>query len=92
MSTASYRFIVSGRVQGVYFRQSTRERAEALNLRGWVRNREDGCVEGLACGEAPALAQLHAWLQRGPAAARVEQVDWQRVEETAPAGFEVRRP
>jgi acylphosphatase len=91
MSAPSYRFTVSGRVQGVYFRQSTREQAERLNLSGWVRNLADGRVEGLAHGAPAALEALRAWLQRGPAAARVDALEWQSDGEIPPAGFEVRR-
>lgn len=86
-----YRFTVSGRVQGVFFRQSTAERATALGLDGWVRNLPDGRVEGLACGAAAALQPLQQWLRRGPPAARVDALEWQRCEETPPAGFRVQR-
>jgi acylphosphatase len=82
--TESYRFVVRGRVQGVFFRQSTVDQARSLGLSGWVRNRADGCVEGVACGPAAALAQLRAWLQRGPPAAQVEGVEW-RATADAPA-------
>lgn len=68
------RFIVTGRVQGVFFRASTRERATALGLTGRAINREDGSVEVVACGEAPALEALHRWLRRGPPAAHVTAV------------------
>lgn len=89
---SSYRFIVSGRVQGVFFRQSAVERARALGLAGWVRNRDDGRVEGLATGEAQALDAFEAWLHRGPPAAQVEHVEWLPAETPAPAGdFRVRR-
>lgn len=87
----SYRFVVRGRVQGVFFRQSTLERARALGLDGWVRNREDGCVEGLATGAPEALASLRAWLRQGPPAARVEDVEWIEARAgTAGGGFAVR--
>lgn len=72
-----YRFRVSGRVQGVFFRKSTQAQAEVLGLRGWVRNAEDGGVEGLASGSAEALASFHAWLHRGPPAAAVTAVHWE---------------
>lgn len=88
---ASYRFVVCGRVQGVYFRQSTRTQALGLALDGWVLNRPDGAVEGLACGSPEALAQLRAWLARGPAAARVDALQWEPATEIPPPGFEVRR-
>ncbi|MFT4047902.1 MAG: acylphosphatase [Solimonas sp.] len=89
---ASYRFRVRGRVQGVYFRQSTCDRALALGLRGWVANRADGSVEGVAVGDADALAALREWLQRGPPAARVDAFEWQSSDETVhDEGFSVRR-
>ncbi|MFT4196828.1 MAG: acylphosphatase [Pseudoxanthomonas sp.] len=68
------RFLVSGRVQGVFFRASTREQALRLGLHGSARNLADGRVEVIAAGTAEALAQLEAWLRQGPPAARVEQV------------------
>ncbi|OAX55443.1 acylphosphatase [Xanthomonas graminis] len=71
---AAARFLVAGRVQGVYFRASTRERALALGLDGQARNLADGRVEVVAAGEAAALEALAEWLQHGPPAARIEQV------------------
>ncbi|HUR40313.1 MAG TPA: acylphosphatase [Verrucomicrobiae bacterium] len=89
--TASYRFVVRGRVQGVFFRQSTVERARALGIVGWVRNRDDGFVDGIASGSAEALEQLRAWLQHGPPAARVESVEWvDGAEEAVGGGFVIR--
>ncbi|OAX61992.1 acylphosphatase [Xanthomonas graminis] len=86
---AAARFLVAGRVQGVYFRASTRERALALGLDGRARNLADGRVEVVAAGEAAALEALAEWLQHGPPAARVEQV--LRVPWPAPvaAGFAI---
>jgi acylphosphatase len=68
------RFLVTGKVQGVYFRHSTRVEAERLALRGVARNLPDGSVEVIAHGEAQGLEALHRWLQRGPAMARVTGV------------------
>ncbi|HEY9544751.1 MAG TPA: acylphosphatase [Solimonas sp.] len=90
-STASYRFHVLGHVQGVFFRQSTRQRALELQIDGWVRNCDDGSVEGLACGEATAIDALREWLQHGPATARVETLTWRASDETPASGFVVRR-
>jgi acylphosphatase len=63
----SARFIVSGRVQGVFYRASTREQALRLGLAGHAKNRLDGSVEVLASGEAEALDALERWLQQGAA-------------------------
>jgi Acylphosphatases len=69
------RFLVSGRVQGVFFRASTREQALRLGLDGSAVNLPDGRVEVVAAGPAQALAQLEAWLHQGPPAAKVEAVE-----------------
>lgn len=71
----SLRFLVAGRVQGVFFRASTAQRACDLGVTGYARNLDDGRVEVIASGDAAALAALHAWLQRGPPAARVDAVE-----------------
>ncbi|HKY92527.1 MAG TPA: acylphosphatase [Nevskiaceae bacterium] len=88
----SYRFVVAGRVQGVYFRQSTCDRAMALGLHGWVRNRMDGAVEGVVAGDdAAALGAFREWLGKGPPAARVASVEWEAVADQGDTGFGVRR-
>lgn len=71
---AAQRFLVSGRVQGVFFRASTRTQALQLGLKGYAKNLPDGRVEVVALGEAAALAALSQWLWRGPAAAQVTEV------------------
>lgn len=68
------RFIISGRVQGVFFRASTRERAQRLKLSGYAKNMLDGSVEVLACGDEVAIDLLEHWLQHGPPSARVDGV------------------
>jgi acylphosphatase len=87
---ASYRFIVSGRVQGVFFRQSTIDTARGLGLDGWVMNRADGRVEGLAAGDGAALQALREWLSHGPPQARVDAVDWMPDDEHTTPGFHLR--
>lgn len=72
-------YLVSGRVQGVFFRQSTLKQARQLKLRGYAKNLEDGRVEIIACGRASAIRALGEWLQEGPRFARVEQVETQEV-------------
>ena len=72
---AAARFLVSGKVQGVFFRASTREQALKLGLRGYAKNLPDGRVEVLAEGEASALDALERWLHVGPPMARVGTVE-----------------
>ncbi|WP_293372800.1 acylphosphatase [Nevskia sp.] len=89
----SYRFVVTGRVQGVGFRVATRRKAQALGLSGWVRNCPDGSVEGLVAGPSfESLGALRDWLRRGPPGAKVETLEWQAVDAPVEAGaFLVRR-
>lgn len=69
------RLLISGRVHGVFFRQSTRERARELGLAGWVRNLENGTVEIEAEGKRESVENLIAWTYEGPPSARVDGVD-----------------
>ena len=66
---------VSGKVQGVFFRQTTREKARELGLKGWVKNEEDGAVYILASGESNQLDRLVEWSRKGPEKARVTGVE-----------------
>ncbi len=84
------RYLVSGRVQGVYFRQTARAEACRLGLAGWVRNLADGRVEALARGEASALAAFERWLTQGPPRARVTEVAGEDSAPYAGDGFVVR--
>ena len=83
------RFIVSGRVQGVFFRASARDEARRLGVTGHARNLDDGSVEVVACGEDAALAQLERWLHRGPPHARVASVSRSAVELQSPEHFRI---
>ncbi|MFG5864055.1 acylphosphatase [Metapseudomonas sp. CR1201] len=82
---------VSGKVQGVYYRQSTQEQAERLELDGWVRNLADGRVEVLMEGEEDAVCELAGWLEQGPAEAKVTGVELQEQPLQGITGFIVRR-
>jgi acylphosphatase len=82
---------VSGRVQGVFYRQATAEQAERLDLDGWVRNLDDGRVELLFEGEASAVRELAAWLEQGPPQAKVTAVALEEQALQGIAGFIVRR-
>lgn len=67
--------LIAGRVQGVWFRASTKEQADRLGLSGWVRNRRAGEVEVVAEGAAPALEALIEWCRIGPRGASVAEVE-----------------
>ncbi len=82
------KFIVSGTVQGVYFRASTRARAMELGLTGYAKNRVDGSVEVIACGASDALDELERWLHIGPPAARVSEVVRCEADEWVEVGFQ----
>ncbi len=79
------RVIIRGRVQGVFFRASTRGRAQALGADGWVRNRSDGSVEAVFEGSPDAVEALVGFCRRGPRIAHVDQLD---VFEEAPEGLQ----
>jgi acylphosphatase len=79
MSKERVNIIVHGRVQGVFYRARTKEKAIELELNGWVKNRIDGTVEIVAEGSKEDLERLVEWSQRGPKNANVTKVDvkWQ---------------
>lgn len=82
------RCLVSGRVQGVWFRGATRQQAMRLGVSGYARNLPDGRVEVLACGENTAIQQLQDWLWQGPELARVGDVQCEVVDvDEWPQGF-----
>ena len=83
------RCLVSGGVQGVFFRASTREQAVRLGIRGFARNLPDGRVEVLACGSRESVDALCTWLRSGPPLAQVTGVECSMVEVTPPDGFRV---
>jgi len=83
------RFIVSGRVQGVFFRTSARDEALRLGLAGQARNLDDGSVELIACGDEAHLAQFERWLQTGPPLARVDSVARYHSQLEAPLQFRI---
>jgi acylphosphatase len=84
------RCIVAGRVQGVYYRAATVERAGELGLGGWVKNLPDGRVEAVASGPLEALTEFAAWLWQGPPAARVASVQVEEWTEAVPERFDAR--
>lgn len=91
MTLGRVRVLVSGKVQGVWFRESTRQEAERLGVHGWVRNLPDGRVEGLFTGPSAAVDALVAWCHRGPPAAQVAGVVATPEPGPAETGFRVLR-
>jgi acylphosphatase len=81
------RFLVSGRVQGVFYRASTRNEAERLGIAGTARNLDDGRVEVIASGSNEALSALERWLWQGPPSARVEDVAREAIADRELDGF-----
>jgi acylphosphatase len=84
------RAIVSGHVQGVFFRDATRSEARRLGLAGWVRNRADGTVEAVFEGDPEAVARALAFVREGPPRARVEGVEVHDEPDEGLDGFAVR--
>ena len=89
MTDKCIRALVSGRVQGVFFRDSTRRQAQALGISGHALNLADGRVEVVACGTASSVDSLLTWLHQGPPMARVEGVQWNETESIQPSGFTI---
>lgn len=83
MPTVRRRFIVSGRVQGVFYRQGARNEAVRLGVEGWAKNLDDGTVEVVAEGDDAAVEVLARWLRTGPPRAIVTGVV---VRDEPPAG------
>lgn len=83
------RVIVHGHVQGVFFRETTRRRAETVGVTGWVRNRPDGAVEAVFEGERDAVERLIEFCERGPRGAGVDWVDVIAEDPEGLAGFSI---
>jgi len=81
--------VVTGRVQGVFFRDSCRKRARAAGVGGWVRNTEEGAVEAWFEGDQHVVEGLVAWCREGPAGARVDTVTVSRESPAGDEGFHV---
>jgi acylphosphatase len=75
MKQETWHIIISGKVQGVFYRQSAKEKAMMLGLKGWVRNLEDGRVEIKVSGDPSQLESFLSWCRIGPEKAVVEQIE-----------------
>ncbi|PWT75434.1 MAG: acylphosphatase [Bacteroidetes bacterium] len=80
---------ISGKVQGVFFRASAKEKADALGINGWVKNTREGNVEILAGGNEDKMKQFIQWCHQGPRGAFVQKVTVKEVEEWDSDGFSV---
>ncbi len=87
----AYSIQVIGKVQGVFFRASTQEKAQQLGVYGWVKNELDGSVLIHAEGSEESLQSLIAWCHHGPMHAKVQQVDVKESHEESHTNFQVRR-
>jgi acylphosphatase len=81
---------ISGKVQGVWFRESMRQEAHALGVTGWVRNLPDGRVEAVVCGGEEAVESLLGWAKKGPPLARVSDIEARNIPDEAFPSFEKR--
>ena len=84
------RVVVRGNVQGVFFRDSCRQRARSRGVAGWVTNRPDGAVEAVFEGDAGAVQAMVDWCGQGPRGAEVESVDESTEEPEGLSGFDIR--
>jgi len=84
------RVVVAGRVQGVFFRDTTRRRAEAVGVAGWVRNTTDGTVEAVFEGEPAAVEEMVDFCRNGPGRAEVSSVEVTEEEPEGLTRFEIR--
>ena len=91
MATIGRRVLVSGLVQGVWFRQTTADVAREAGVAGWVRNLPDGRVEAVLEGEPAAVEAVLAWCYRGPRAARVDHIEITELPPTGATGFAIRQ-
>ena len=89
--TRQFRIIVKGRVQGVFFRASTREMAQALKLKGYVKNLANGDVLIEVQGSEEKIRQMIEWCHDGPMMAKVREVFDEEISITSFGGFEIRR-
>lgn len=82
---------ISGRVQGVFFRDNTREKAREIGVNGWVRNMRDGRVEAVIEGDEDKVNKMLEWCHEGPGPARVDKVEVSKEEPVGEEDFSVKR-
>lgn len=90
MTRTRVRVRARGRVQGVFFRAEAHARAESLGVAGWIGNLPDGNLEAVFEGDEEQVESMVAWCRRGPAGARVDELEVERERPVGEAGFRVR--
>lgn len=90
MATVRRRVVAHGYVQGVFFRDTTRRRAESADVAGWVRNRPDGAVEAVFEGDREAVEAMVEFCRRGPGRSEVERLDVTEEDPEGVGGFSIR--
>ena len=85
------RFLIKGKVQGVFYRATAKEVAEKLGLSGWIRNTDEGEVEAMATGTGEQLQAFANWCRKGPPRSRVTGIDETDAAEEAFTGFKIIR-
>lgn len=83
--------VISGKVQGVFYRASAKEQAEKLQINGWVKNTKEGNVEVLASGSEESLLKFTEWCKTGPDGAFVSNVEVTKTNENTDPGFKILR-
>ena len=86
-----FAFVVTGKVQGVFFRKYTYKKAVELGLTGWVRNYEDGSVRGEVCGSDEQLQSFERFLHVGSPKAKVTTVSWKQIAQKEFSSFKIVR-
>lgn len=87
----SYRLVITGKVQGVFYRQSAYEEAQKWNIKGWVKNQPDGAVEAIITGDEDNVRFFITWCRQGPQQAVVDDIEVVPIEETAFDNFRILR-
>lgn len=87
MTMMCRKYVIDGRVQGVWFRASTQDQAKKLGLTGYAKNMPDGSVEVIACGDEDSLNELTRWLWVGPDASHVTSISQEEVSFTNYSDF-----
>ena len=87
----SYRLVITGKVQGVFYRQSAFEHAQQMDIKGWVKNRPDGAVEATITGSEEAVRAFINWCRQGPPQAIVGDIEVVPIEETTFDNFSILR-